>query len=173
MATIIPPHPLYNRVEIPGNFCKHVQFENFVRSVLFPSPLYTWVSPAGSLLQNIKHAENQVSLSGFIVQDNSTGFEFSVECRYHRSLIANSCSFFEKHKFPGNDTGRPVFLILGLGGLEGSPNAVFLANLRTSSYQHFYKRHLLGKSIATHTPVPSSALWQPGLSHTLLSRQIA
>ena len=173
MATIIPPRPLYNRVEIPGNFCKHAQFENFVRSILFPPALYTWLSPAGSHLQNIKHAENQGSLSGFIIQDNTTGFEFSVECRYHHSLIANSCSFFEQHKFSGDDTRRPAFLILGLGGTEGSPNAVFLADLKASSYKHFYKRHLLGKSIATLAPVPSSALWQPGLSHTLLSRQIA
>jgi len=173
MVTIIPPHPLYNRIKVPGSFCKHMQFENFVRSVLFPPALYTWAFPAGSHLQNIKRAENQGSPSGFIVQDNNTGFEFSVECRYHHSLIANSCRFVEQYEFPGEAARRPVFLIIGLGGMADSPNAVFLTDLKASSYKHFYKRHLLGKSIATHTPVPSSALWQPGLSHTLLSKQIA
>ena len=173
MATIIPPYPLYNRVEVPGSFCKHTQFENFVRSILFPPALYTWASPMGSHLQNIKRAESQGSLSGFIVQDNTTGFEFSLECRYHHGLIANSCRFAEQHAFPGAVAIRPVFLLIGLGGLADASNAVFLIDRKASPYKHFYKRHLFGKSIATHTPVPSSALWQPGVSHTLLSKQIA
>jgi len=173
MVTIIPPHSLYNHIEIPGSICKHAEFEHFVRSVLFPPALYTWESPEGRHLQNIKHAKKQLLPSCFIIQDNNTGFEFSLECRYHRSLIANSCRYTEHHELPVDGTGRPAFLIMGLGGPEEAPNAVFLINLKNSPYKHFSKRHLSGKSVALHTPVPSSRLWQPGLSHTFLSKQIA
>lgn len=173
MATIIPPHPLYNRIEIPGISSKQTQFENFVRSVLFPPVSYTWISPVHSHLQSIKRADNRRSPSCLIVQDNSTGFEFFLECRYHRSLIANSCSFFEPNKFFRDDAGRPFFLVLGLGGSADAPNAIFFTDLKASPYRHLYKRHLSGKAIAGHTSVPSSVLWQPGMSHTFLSKQIA
>ena len=147
MVTIIPPKPEYNRFYIPDSCRNAEQFENFALEHLFPKKHYTLVSSSKPF---------------FVIKDKATGLEFCVECKYRSSVIANGFSFSKTSFNEGDktDSGRPHFLILGLGGTCDAPNQVFLMNFAQAQCVMLYKRHIHGWEIAKNVPVSSTYLWQ-------------
>lgn len=150
MAIVIPPKPQYNRFEIASKSRDNIPFQKYVFNVLFPPHLFTLVKRTSNSLPN--SAEQ-----GFILRNHSNGFEFYIECRHHYSLIANSFKFNKSSRFERYE-GRPLFLILGLGGSAENPNEIFLANFNDCPVESLRKRHLCSKSIPADKAVTSSAL---------------
>lgn len=144
MATIIPPKPEYNRLDIPESFRLNEKFEHFVLNTLFPESLYTLLAKD----QNVK------------LKDNATGVEFYIHCEHRFSLIANNFTFPASPHIGSGKSRKKIFLVLGLGGTADAPYEIFLTDFEDCPQKHLYKRHLKNKSISTNQAVGAATLWK-------------
>lgn len=144
MVTTIPPRPEYNRLNIPECVRQEDEFENYVLHFLFPENQY-------SLIERSYYLK---------LRDNITGSEFYIQCKHRFSLISNAVTFSKSFHADQYKIDRPVFFVLGLGGLPGTPNGIYMVSLDDCPYIYPLRRHLKNKSIDINQPVSSSFLWK-------------
>lgn len=162
MVAVIPPQARYNSFEIPERRSKNDRFESFVLRHLFPSELYTCIHHSGYLKNGGRLPEKTIS-NRVLVRDNTSGFEFYLECKHHFGFIANSFRFSKTLPvgYFKSDTDRAVVRVLGLGGTAEMPLELFLIPADSKSQVHLKKRHLIGKTIGAYTSIhPSNLLKQ-------------
>lgn len=157
MVKVIP-HQLMTACKIPDLHRKEESFEAYVCKTLFPKRKFKLIC----------RSENPKATI-FTFCEMKSEAEFSVECIFHRSIIANS--LLSSNHLTGKKPAH--FILLGLGGTAAMPGQVFLIDASQCPNKVLAKRHLYQKNIDPGKAVSSLQLHSKKLISSYPVKKVA
>ncbi len=122
---------------------KGKRFEKFVIEK-FDEKYFTVVEQTHSWQTNEKRFVESSLNPDYVLRYNPTGENFAVECKYRSSLnpkgMLDYCKpfQFERYKEFMHTRRIPVFIVVGFGGSDNSPDTLFVLPLNEMRYSTLY-----------------------------------
>ncbi len=139
----------------PDTFAKGEEFQDYVRSRLFPQEEYVCLAIT---------PDYQANKSGFVESSKEPDFkfrskrsqrEFFVETKYRTDYYNGAiewCKPYQLRRYKMIDKTTPVYLVLGVGGRAASPDEIFLMPLKDIKYSRLFPSFLSKYRLSNHQP---------------------
>lgn len=123
-------------------FVSGLRFEKYVNN-LFSQRYYSVVEKTHSSETNKEQYVESSMNPDFVYRYNPTEEMFAVECKYRSNLIGDKLKWsypaqIERYKRFSQDRRMPVFIVIGLGGIDEEPDEMFCIPLNEAKYPELF-----------------------------------
>ena len=156
---------LANELKKPDSFIKGEEFEDYVRSYLFPKSSYDLINRTHGYNFNCEDFVESSLKPDFRFRDKGNREEFYVEAKwrsgtYNRENKIEWCSIQQLRRYKAIDKNeRKVFIALGFGDNPAKPGHVAIFPIGSCNYPALYRSFIDKYSFFKDKPVFSSYLW--------------
>lgn len=157
---------IINEIVKPGSFVKGEQFEEYVRTYMFPKKDYDLVHRTHDYKSNSKDYVEDSLKPDFKFRDKKTGKEFYVEVkwragRYNREDKIEWCNDKQLKRYKDIDKSDcKVFVVLGLGDNPKTPEEIILFPVCSCNYSDLYDSFMDKYSFYLDKSVFAEYLWK-------------
>ena len=147
----------------PSSFVKGEEFENYARDVIFTQDKFELDHKSHDYSNNKGDYITTSLAPDFIFTSKKSKKQFCVEIKYRSKYFNNAIEYCKKHQFKrykDYDKKKPVFILLGVGGLPYDPDELFLFPIRKVKYTKLFESVLKEYKIHTNSPYPENLLWK-------------
>lgn len=146
----------------PDSFRAGEDFENYTREFIFHQSYYILTERTHSYKTNQDYVLSSLK-PDFTFTDKITKKDFYLECKY-RSYINDDntlqwCNDDQLKRYSELNKQKPVFVLIGLGGIPGDPELLSLIRLDKFRYSKLFLSVLEKHSLHLKKPIPSKILW--------------
>ena len=124
---------------------KEMKGDNFEKCVvdLFPKEEFTIVEWTTDVMRKHHRYVEADTRPDLKIRHNLSGDEFYVECKFRSGLFKGGlqwCKYnqLERYRAYSEDTGLPLFIAIGLGGMPHSPERMFCIPIKEARYPNLY-----------------------------------
>ena len=157
---------LKNELTKPDSFVKGEEFEEYVRTYLFPLSDYDLVHKTHDYNSNNEDYVESSLKPDFELRDRKTGEEFFVEAkwrsgRYNRENKIEWSNQKQLRRYKAIDKNEhKVFIVLGFGDTPQRPEEIILFPISGCNYYALFDSFLDKYSFYVDKPVFSEYLWR-------------
>lgn len=157
LTNVFNKNPIYQmEYGTPEEFIMGEEFEQFTLN-LFPDYDYILVRRTHDFLTNELRYVEECLFYDFTFRHRQSEYEFVIECKYRSNLVqdklmwAKSKAQFDRYRNyeKENYSGR-YYIMMGLGGVPGYPNELFLVPLSDIKYVGLFPSFLEKYKIAPY-----------------------
>lgn len=125
----------------PAGFVKGDEFEQYVRTMLFPQKSYELLSKTHDYKDNKADFIKSSKQPDFKFKSVKLGTEFFVEAKYRSGFqdqVLEWGKYFQLKRYQAIDVVTPVLIVIGLGGRPTAPEKVFLIPVKHIKFVRLY-----------------------------------
>jgi hypothetical protein len=145
----------------PESYVKGGEFENYVRTYLFPGNEYELLNQSHDYETNNSDFSGASKEPDFKFKSIKTGKEFFVEAKYrwnHFNRNIDWCKPYQLKGYQEIDREVPVIIIIGLGQEPGDPDKIFVISLKKINWAKVYHSFSKEYEINKDQPVDISSI---------------
>ncbi len=149
----------WNEVIKPESFVKGDEFEEYVRSYLFPKDEYNILHRTHDYETNKDDFVEDSKEPDFKFKSIKSGKEFFIEAKYRSNYSDGTvewCKLYQLKRYRDIDKEIPIYIVIGLGQDPRDPEKIFLIPMKEIRYQKLFRSFLKQYQITPHRPVNNS-----------------
>jgi hypothetical protein len=150
-----------NQTSKPESYVKRDEFEEYVRTYLFPRNEYKLLNQSQDYETNNDDFRGAVKEPDFKFKSIKTGVKFFVEVKFRWNYFNKSIDWCKPYQFKGYqeiDRKAPVIIAIGLGQEPGDPDKIFVIPLKKINWAKVYHSFSKEYEIDKDQPVDISAI---------------
>ncbi len=151
----------WDEVNKPLSYVKGDEFEQYVRTVIFPREYYELLEKTHDYRENKEDYIASSKKPDFLFKSKASSAEFFIEAKFRSKFqdqVLEWGKFFQLKRYQEIDRVTPVYIIIGLGGQPSLPERAFLIPVKHLKFVRLYPGFLQKYEIRPDRSVSESVL---------------